>query len=106
MQKLDVFMKDRKNSTSLTDLEKLVFDGDDHMKMMMQVIDVMYPGLYRKINDTYPELSELEKKVCLLSRFKLSRYEEAMILGISTSVLDKTRGKVKKITADRLDSDD
>lgn len=106
MQKLDVFMKDRKNAANLTDLEQMVFDGNDHMKMMMQVIDVMYPGLYRQINETYPELNDLEKKVCLLSRFKLSRYEEAMILGISMSVLDNIRGKVRKVTSERLDIND
>lgn len=103
MQKLDVFMKDRKNSTSLTDLEKLVFDGNDHIEMMMQVIEVMHPGLYQEISENHPDFSDLEKKVCLLSRFKLSRYEEAKILGVSTSVLDKIRGKVRKKAPDYLD---
>ncbi len=100
MQKLDVFMKDRKNSTSLTDLEKLVFDGNNHIDMMIQVIEVMYPGLYKEISEKHPDFNDLEKKVCLLSRFKLSRYEEAMILGVSTSVLDKIRGKVRKKPSD------
>ena len=42
-------------------------------------------------------MDEMERRVFMLSRFKLSRMEEASLLGISTSVLDKLRTKVRKI---------
>jgi hypothetical protein len=45
----------------------------------------------------YPQATDLECKVYLLSRFRLPRVEEATLLGISTSVLDKVRGKVRKM---------
>ena len=85
MQKLEVFLKDRRN-----------------LSAMLGVIDMAYPGLYDYIKKEYPSSSELEKKVLLLSRFKLLRTDEATLLGISTSVLDKVRGRVKKLKS--LDS--
>lgn len=97
MQKLDVFLKDRKNAIPLSDLEKQLFKGKDHLEMMMEMIDEAYPGLAAKIEAEYPTMDDLEKKVCLLSQFKLSRNDEAKILGISVSVLDKVRGRVKKL---------
>lgn len=96
MQKLDLFLKDRKNATALTDLEKQLFSGKDHWEVMLEVIDNAYPGLFAQIKDDYPSMDDLERKVCLLSRFKLSRYDEAAILGVGISVLDKVRGRVKK----------
>ena len=97
MQKLDVFLKDRKNATPLSDLEKQLFKGKDHLEVMMEMIDEAYPGLAAKIKAAYPSMDELEQKVCLLSQFKLSRNDEAKILGISVSVLDKARSRVKKL---------
>jgi hypothetical protein len=41
-------------------------------------------------------MDELELRVSMLSPLKLSRQGEAALLGISTSVLDKIRTKVKK----------
>ncbi len=45
-------------------------------------------------------MNDLDYKVCLLSRLKLSRSEEADLLGISTSVLDKIRGKVHRMMSE------
>ena len=42
-------------------------------------------------------MSELERRVYMLNDFKLSRIDEALLLDVSTSVLDKARGKVKKL---------
>ena len=41
-------------------------------------------------------MDEMELRVCMLSRLKLPRQREASLLGISTSVLDKLRMKVRK----------
>ena len=99
MQKLHIFLKNRKDITALTDLEKQLFGGHDHWEVMLGVIHTVYPGLFERIKDEYPMMNELEQKVFLLSRFKLSRPDEAAILGVSTSVLDKARGRVRKLTA-------
>ena len=41
-------------------------------------------------------MDEMERRVCMLSRLKLSRLGEATLLGVSVSVLDKLRTKVRK----------
>lgn len=104
IQKLEVYLKDRRNLSALNDLEQQFFAGQDHWKVMLELIEMVYPGSYDRINKDYPSISELEKKVLLLSPFKLSRTDEAALLGISTSVLDKVRGKIRKLKS--LDYDE
>lgn len=100
MQKLEVFIK-AKNATALSELKSQVFADGDHLEQMMQIIDMLYPGAYKEIQNKYPEMSEMECKVCLLQRFKLTRDEEASILGVGVSVLDKIRGRVRKKTQEK-----
>ena len=100
MQKLEVFIK-AKNATALSELKSQVFADGDHLEQMMQIIDMLYPGAYKEIQNKYPEMSEKECKVCLLQRFKLTRDEEASILGVGVSVLDKIRGRVRKKTQEK-----
>ncbi|MBR4392360.1 MAG: tetratricopeptide repeat protein [Bacteroidales bacterium] len=96
MQRLDYYLNNQGDKRSLREVEKLLFDGKTHNEAIMEVMDVLYPGLRDTVKAKYPQMSELECEVYLLSRFKLSRIEEATLLGISTSVLDKARGKVHK----------
>ena len=74
-----------------------MFGDGEHWDGIKEVIDALYPGLWESITYKYPEMDEMERRVFILSRFKLSRVEEAALLGISTSVLDKLRTKVHKI---------
>ncbi len=97
MQTLEVLLKDRKNSIALNDLKNQLFGERDHWTVMLEFINKAYPGLYDGIKTKYPMLNELELKVVLLSNFKLSRADEAAILGVSTSVLDKVRGRVRRV---------
>jgi tetratricopeptide (TPR) repeat protein len=97
MQKLSFSIENPKNKIALKDLEKEVFGDGEHWKAVKEVIDALYPGLWASITYKYPEMDEIERRVFILSRFKLSRMEEAALLGISTSVLDKLRTRVRKI---------
>ena len=97
MQKLDYFIKNQGDKSPLRELENELFDGKDHMEAMMDLFETMYPGLQSALKEKYPNMTNLEYNVYLLSRFKLSRVEEATLLGISTSVLDKVRGRVRKM---------
>ena len=97
MQKLDYSLKNPKDKIALKDLEKEVFGDGDHWEAVKEVLDMLYPGLWETLELKYPNMDELERRVCLLSRLKLSRLGEATLLGISTSVLDKLRTKVRKI---------
>ena len=97
MQKLSFSIENPKNKIALKELEKQVFGDGEHWDGIKEVIDALYPGLWESITYKYPEMDEMERRVFILSRFKLSRVEEAALLGISTSVLDKLRTKVHKI---------
>ena len=97
MQKLSFSIENPKNKITLKELEKVVFGDGEHWDGVKEVLDVLYPGLWESITLRYPEMEEMERRVFVLSRFKLSRMEEAALLGISTSVLDKLRTRVHKI---------
>ena len=98
MQQLDYCLKTPKDKGALKDLEHEVFGKGDHWDAMKQILMELYPGLWESLRLKYPEMDELELRVSMLSRLKLSRQGEAALLGISTSVLDKIRTKVKKTT--------
>ena len=96
MQQLDYCLKTPKDKGALKDLEREVFGTGDHWEAVRRILAELYPGLWESLRLKYPEMDELELRVCMLSRLKLSRQGEAALLGISTSVLDKIRTKVKK----------
>lgn len=100
MMKLDYYLSNQGDKRPLKELEKEVFGGQKHLDVINQEIDALYPGLRDTLKAKYPQLSELECEVYLLSRFKLSRVEEADLLEVSTSVIDKARGKVHRINSD------
>jgi tetratricopeptide (TPR) repeat protein len=96
MQKLDYCLKTPNDKIALKDLEREVFGTGDHWEAVKEVLVNLYPGLWESLKLKYPEMDEMELRVCMLSRLKLSRLGEATLLGISTSVLDKLRTKVRK----------
>lgn len=97
MQKLDYCLKNPVDKIALKDLEREVFGTGDHWNAVKEVLVNLYPGLWESLKLKYPEMDEMELRVCMLSRLKLSRLGEAALLGISTSVLDKLRTKVRKV---------
>ena len=96
MLKLDYCLKTLIDKIAAKDLEKEVFGDGDHWEAVKEVLDSLYPGLWEAIGLKYPTMDEMERRVCMLSRLKLSRLGEATLLGVSTSVLDKLRTKVRK----------
>lgn len=97
MQRLEILTKDQKDKYLLANLEKEMFGNKNHWEVMTDLFNTIYPGLYDTLKEKYPDMSELERRVYMLNDFKLSRIDEALLLDVSTSVLDKARGKVKKI---------
>ena len=97
MQRLEILTKDQKDKYLLANLEKEMFGNKNHWEVMTDLFNTIYPGLYDTLKEKYPDMSELERRVYLLNDFKLSRIDEALLLDVSTSVLDKARGKVKKL---------
>lgn len=97
MQRLEILSKDHKDKYLLANLENEMFGDKNHWEVMTDLFNTIYPGLYDSLKEKYPDMSELERRVYMLNDFKLSRIDEALLLDVSTSVLDKARGKVKKL---------
>lgn len=97
MQRLEILTKDQKDKYLLANLEKEMFGNKNHWEVMTDLFNAVYPGLYDTLKEKYPDMSEIECRVYMLSNFDLTRLDEALLLDVSTSVLDKARGKVKKL---------
>ena len=97
MLKLDYCLKTPIDKIAAKDLEKEVFGDGDHWEAVKEVLDSLYPGLWETIGLKYPDMDEMERRVCMLSRLKLSRQGEAALIGVSVSVLDKLRTRVRKM---------
>ena len=87
----EVLSHDRSNSVAFKDLEKSLFEGDDHWTGFEQAFEGVHPGFIASVRQSYPDLTDMEFRYCLLSHFKLSRQEYADVLGCSVYNVDKIR---------------
>ena len=60
------------------------------------VLESAYPKLYSTIQDNYPDLTETEAKVCLLSCSDLSNAEMAELLGLKPNTVNQNRSNLRK----------
>ena len=90
----EVLSRDRSNPIAFKDLEKSLFDGEDHWAGFEAAFEGVHPGFIAFVHKQYPDLSELEFRYCLLSHFKLSRQEYANVLGCSVYNVDKIRASL------------
>jgi len=97
MQRLEILTKDPKDKCLLDNFEKEMFGNKNHWEVMTDLLNTIYPGVYDALKAKYPDMNELERRVYMLSNYNLSRIDEALLLDVSISVLDKARGKVKKL---------
>ena len=90
----EVLSHDRSNAMAFKDLEKSLFDGEDHWASFETAFEGVHPGFISSVRQSYPDLSEQEFRYCLLSHFKLSRQEYADVLGCSVYNVDKIRASL------------
>ena len=90
----EVLSHDRSNAMAFKDLEKSLFDGEDHWASFETAFEGVHPGFISSVRQSYPDLSEQEFRYCLLSHFKLSRQEYANVLGCSVYNVDKIRASL------------
>ena len=60
------------------------------------VMETIYPRLYSIILESYPDLTETEAKICLLSCSDLSNTEMAELLGLSVNTVNQNRSNLRK----------
>ena len=90
----EVLSRDRSNPMAFKDLEKSLFDGEDHWASFEAAFEGVHPGFIASVKEHYPDLTETEFRYCLLSHFKLSRQEYADVLGCSVYNVDKVRASL------------
>ena len=90
----EVLSRDRSNPIAFKDLEKSLFDGEDHWAGFEAAFEGVHPGFIAFVHKQYPDLSDQEFRYCLLSHFKLSRQEYADVLGCSVYNVDKIRASL------------
>ena len=103
MLKLSIFLKGKADKASVEELKRTVFGNKDPWEAMMNVVDKIYPDLRETIRQKHPDLNDDEQKDFLLSYFNVSRQDEAALLGMSVSVVDKLRNKTRKKIANGSD---
>jgi tetratricopeptide (TPR) repeat protein len=90
----EVLSHDRNNPMAFKDLEKSLFEGEDHWAGFEAAFEGVHPGFIASVRQSYPDLTDLEFRYCLLSHFKLSRQEYADVLGCSVYNVDKIRASL------------
>ncbi len=90
----EVLSRNRSNPIAFRDLEKSLFDGEDHWAGFEAAFEGVHPGFIAFVHKQYPDLSDMEFRYCLLSHFKLSRQEYANVLGCSVYNVDKIRASL------------
>ena len=96
MQKMAVFLDNEGDSALLDSLKYSVLGGVDYWDAMQNAFDEHFPGMRKKLMQQYPQLTENEQKVLLLSYVDASRNDTALLLGTSVFMVDKLRTNVKK----------
>ena len=90
----EVLSHDRSNPMAFKDLEKSLFEDEDHWASFETAFEGVHPGFIDSVRRSYPDLSDMEFRYCLLSHFKLSRQEYADVLGCSVYNVDKVRASL------------
>ena len=96
MQKMAVYLDNESDSALLDSLKYSVLGGDDYWKAMQKAFDEHFPGMRKKLMQQYPQLTENEQKILLLSYVDASRNDTALLLDTSVFMVDKLRISVKK----------
>lgn len=89
----------RKENQILLDLfDKIVFTSEyrSPLSEFLSVIENLSPGLPVFLEEQYPDLSEREYSVCLLSYAGLSVKEISSLLGLSENLIYKSRSSINK----------
>ena len=104
LQKSSILESAMRSSPELTgekaiqEFNKIVYgeDSDSSWELILQTFDELNPGLSAAINKDFPEFSETEFKICLLSYTRLRSKEIALILNISAHTVNMGRSNIRK----------
>lgn len=96
MQKMAVYLGNKTDSALLEALKYSVLGNQEYWDAMLKTFDTQFPGMRKELALQYPELTETEQKILLLSYVDVSRNDAAVLLDTSVFMVDKLRTSVKK----------
>lgn len=77
-------------------LRKVMAGKEDAFEAVKTVIETAYPNLLLVIREKYPDLSDTEAKVCLMSCFDVNNAEIAELLGLSVNTINQNRSSLRR----------
>lgn len=98
IRKANIFEIKNKDNKIVNDIKKYAY-GDSNktaFEASVDVIESSYSNICTFIKDTYPDLNETEYKVCLLSVVPFTTDDIAIIIGLGSDYIRKTRSSIRK----------
>ena len=88
-------VKDPKNEWQ--PLVNQVMNGKENLfEAVRATVEMVYPDLYSVLMEKYPNLTETEAKICLLSFCDISNAEMAELLGLRLNTVNQNRSSLRK----------
>jgi tetratricopeptide (TPR) repeat protein len=96
----DISEQDKKNGKRLIDkFNGIVYGGDClNWNKLYETMNELKNGLYNRIRNEYPELDELEFRICCLSCEDFSSTEIAIITNLAINTVQKKRSIIRRKT--------
>ena len=96
MQKLAVYLDNPSDKSLLLALKKTAWGDEGFWAEAFRLFDELHPKLRERLLLQYPNLSDQEQKILVLSGLNASREDTALLLQTSVHMVDKLRNSVKK----------
>ena len=98
IRKVSIIEHNNKTDENLKKIKEYAFGSINKtaFEASVCVIESVYNNITSFIKDTYPELTETEYKVCLLSIAPISVNDIAVISGLSIDTISKSRSNIRK----------
>lgn len=69
---------------------------DDDWATFKQLCEQVWPGMFKQLNEQFPDLNRSEERLLALSKLNISSKEMAGMIGISVDSLRKSRYRLRK----------
>ena len=96
MQKLAVYLDNPGDMSLLLALKNTAWGNEGFWTEAFRLFDEQHPKLRERLTLQYPNLSDQEQKIMVLSGLNASREDTALLLQTSVHMVDKLRNSVKK----------
>jgi hypothetical protein len=96
---LDQFSTSEMSASEMVkEFRKIVYNGkkDDHWQHILSVINEMNEGVFEKMELLFPNLTETEQKIAVLTYSEMTVRDISIILNLSPNTVQKYRSDLRK----------